>query len=526
MMPPHSCRPLHLAFSLLLLALPAQGQERESPLAPSRPMVQAGPNLAQAGSIAPRNGQVPASPAAPRPSAPIPLTLEAGAGRLVQLPSPALTVMAADPRIARVQPASPTSLFVMAVAAGRTTIIATSEDGTPVAEYDVMVQPGRGSLAPQEGAAAAAPPPLSPSAIESLIRRMVRGAQGVRVTATGQNGLLLSGEVPGGAEAQRAEAIARAYAGETRQVINDLSLLSSIQVNVRVRVAEISRQVTRELGFNWQALATDGSNWLLGVRTGTGGRVIDAITGAVTATSAAVPGRYGVGYGSSRFDINAVVDALAADQLITILAEPNLTAQSGEVASFLAGGEFPVPVAASQANNAISIEFKQFGVSLAFVPTVLGPDRLNLRVRPEVSELSENGAISLPLASGVVTIPALTVRRAETTVELGSGQSFAIAGLLQRSNFMANSGTAGLADVPVLGALFRSDRFRRNETELVIIVTPYLVRPVSDPRALATPTDSFRPATDLDRILYRRQVARGAPAPQIRTRLDAGFILE
>jgi pilus assembly protein CpaC len=185
-----------------------------------------------------------------------------------------------------------------------------------------------------------------------------------------------------------------------------------------------------------------------------------------------------------------------------------------------------VPVAASSVSNSITIEYKQFGVSLAFVPTVLGPERLNLRVRPEVSELSENGAISLPLASGVVRIPALNVRRAETTVELGSGQSFAIAGLLQRNSVQSDSGLNGLGDVPVLGALFRSDRFRRNETELVIIITPYLVRPVSDPRALAAPTDGFRPATDLDRVLYRRQIARGQPAPPPRGALDAGFIIE
>ncbi|MCO6419230.1 type II and III secretion system protein family protein [Siccirubricoccus sp. KC 17139] len=492
-------------------------------------MVQAGPSFAQASGGGPRPGQAPGIPApaaAQPPPAPISLTLEAGVGRLLHLPSAALTVMAADPRIARVQPASPTSLFLMAVAPGRTTVIATAEDGTPIAEYDVLVQPGRGTLAAQQGTggegAAGALQPLNPGVVESLIRRMVRGAEGVRVTAAGQSGLLLSGQAASAADAQRAEAIARAYAGDTREVINDISLLSSIQVNVRVRVAEISRQVTRELGFNWQALANDGANWAIGMRTGAAGRVLNAIAGPSPTTS----GRYGVGFGSSRFDINAVIDALASDQLITVLAEPNLTAQSGEVASFLAGGEFPVPVAASSTSNAISIEFKQFGVSLAFVPTVLGPDRLNLRVRPEVSELSENGAISLPLATGVITIPALAVRRAETTVELGSGQSFAIAGLLQRSNTLVNSGIAGLGDVPVLGALFRSDRFRRNETELVIIVTPYLVRPVSDPRALAAPTDGFRPATDLDRILYRRQVARGAQGPQVRARLDAGFILE
>jgi pilus assembly protein CpaC len=502
----------------------ATGQDRALPL-PLSGRTGLRPAVPPAVSVA-----VPAIPAvqAPRLPTPIALVLEAGGGRLLQLPAPAITIMAADPRIARVQPASPTSIFLMAVAPGRTTVIATAEDGAPVAEYDILVQPGRGAVAVQvPGTEQRAPsaPPLSASAVQSLIRRLVRGGEGVEVAAAGSNGLLLSGLVPGAAEAQRAEAIARAYAGEAREVINSLSLLSSIQVNVRVRVAEISRQVTRELGFNWQALASDGANWLIGLRTGGAGAVLGALRGAVATTSVA-PGRYGVSFSSSRFDINAVIDALAADHLITVLAEPNLTAQSGEVASFLAGGEFPVPVAASGTSNAISIDFKQFGVSLAFVPTVLGPDRLNLRVRPEVSELTENGAVTVPLATGTVTIPALSVRRAETTVELGSGQSFAIAGLLQRSSTLVNSGVSGLGDVPVLGALFRSDRFRRNETELVIIVTPYLVRPVSDPQALGAPTDGLRPATDLDRILHRRQIARGAPQPQLRRGLDAGFILE
>jgi pilus assembly protein CpaC len=192
----------------------------------------------------------------------------------------------------------------------------------------------------------------------------------------------------------------------------------------------------------------------------------------------------------------------------------------------LAGGEFPVPTGTSASNNTITVEYKQFGVSLTFVPTVLGPDRLNLRVRPEVSQLSDQGAVSIPLATGSVTIPALTVRRAETTVELGSGQSFAVAGLLQRNTRQINSGVNGIGDLPVIGALFRSDRFQRNETELVIIVTPYLVSPVSDPRQLSVPTDGFRPAIDIDRILYQRQIARGATMPKFNTRPDAGFILE
>jgi pilus assembly protein CpaC len=163
-------------------------------------------------------------------------------------------------------------------------------------------------------------------------------------------------------------------------------------------------------------------------------------------------------------------------------------------------------------------------LSLSFIPTVLAPDRLSLRVRPEVSELSDQGAVSLPFAGGTLRIPALSVRRAETTIELGSGQSFAIAGLLQRNSTQGTDGLNGLSDVPILGALFRSDRFQRRETELVIIVTPYLVRPVTDPSVLAAPTDGFRPATSLDRILHQRQLERGAPTPQAPT--GVGFRLQ
>jgi pilus assembly protein CpaC len=460
------------------------------------------------------------------PAQPVPIMLDAGAGRLLQLPAPAFTIMAADPRVLRVQPASPTSIFVMGVAGGRSNIIATAEDGSLVVEYDVTVAPGRTAAAlPTTNAATPQAAALNAANIESMIRRLVRGGEGVRVANLGNNGLVLSGLVPSAAEAQRAEAIAKAYAGEGRPVVNNISLLSAIQVNLRVRVAEVSRTVTRELGFNWAVLANDGANFLIGMRTGAAASIVDAITGRSLSTDTS-PGRYAARFSSSRFDINAVVDALAGDQLISILAEPNLTAQSGEVASFLAGGEFPVPVTASPLTGAVGIEFKQFGVSLGFVPTVLSPERLNLRVRPEVSELTENGAISLPLAGGVVRIPALAVRRAETTIELGSGQSFAIAGLLQRSTVMAGSGLIGLGDIPVIGALFRSDRFRRAETELVIIITPYLVRPVSEGQALATPNEGFRPATDLDRIVYRRQIARGAPPTQPRMPADAGFIVE
>ncbi|MDE2334153.1 MAG: type II and III secretion system protein family protein, partial [Rhodospirillales bacterium] len=159
----------------------------------------------------------------------------------------------------------------------------------------------------------------------------------------------------------------------------------------------------------------------------------------------------------------------------------------------------------------------------ALVPTVLSANRLNLRIRPEVSQLSTQGEVSVPLGTGTLTIPALSVRRAETTIELGSGQSFAIAGLLQKMTSNETNAVPGLGELPILGPLFKSNAFQRGESELVIIVTPYIVRPVSDPTALRTPTDHFRPATDLGRILFGRQLAR---TPGGMPTLDAGFILK
>jgi pilus assembly protein CpaC len=489
-----------------LLALPAAAQTPIPAAAPSRGAltvpVQA---LQDVGTPAP---------------APIQLRLEAGTGRLLTLPGVATTVLAADPRVARVQPSSPTSVFVMAVNNGRTTIVATNDVGRPVAEYDVTVFGGRTEA---ERAGTATPPPaprtLNAGAIESQIRALMTGPGAVRVRASGRT-LVLSGTVATAAEARRIEAIARGMGNPDTEILNEIAVLNSIQVNIRVRVAEISRDMTRQFGFNWAALGQFG-NFALGLRSGAAANTIaGAIVGGLgSSTLASAPQRLGFGFNDGSSDVNGIIDALAADNLVSILAEPNLTAQSGEVASFLAGGEFPIPVAGGASNgngSSVTIEFKTFGVSLAFVPIVLSNDRLTLRVRPEVSELTDQGAVSLPLAGGTIRIPALSVRRAETTLELGSGQSFAIAGLLQRNTAQITEGVNGLTDIPVLGALFRSDRFQRRETELVIIVTPYLVQPVSSPSVLAAPTDNFRPATSLERILMQRQTSSlplGAPIP-------------
>ena len=195
----------------------------------------------------------------------------------------------------------------------------------------------------------------------------------------------------------------------------------------------------------------------------------------------------------------AIIEALATEGFITILAEPNLTATSGQTASFLAGGEFPYEVAqlGSVGNTAVfTVEFKQFGVQLAFTPTVIDAGQLSLKVRPEVSQLDYANSVSLNGSP----VPGLTVRRAETTVELASGQSFALAGLLQNNTQQNISKVPWLGDIPILGALFRSNKFQHNESELVIIVTPYLVRPTG--RMPLTPVDGMSPANDVQQVFF------------------------
>jgi pilus assembly protein CpaC len=210
-------------------------------------------------------------------------------------------------------------------------------------------------------------------------------------------------------------------------------------------------------------------------------------------------------------DLAAAIDLAEADGLVTTLAQPNLTAISGETASFLAGGEVPIPL--SQGLGAVSVEFKQYGVSLSFTPTVLSDGRISMRVRPEVSQLTDAGSVRL----NGFTIPGFTTRRTETTVELGSGQAFMIGGLLSNGQNSNLDKAPFLGDLPVLGALFRSNGFKRNETELMIIVTPYLVRPTS-PQQIALPTTGARSPTDAERIIagqtFSGQSGARDPAPR------------
>ncbi len=422
------------------------------------------------------------------------ITLNVGAGRVVTLAQPATSLFAADPKVAEVRPASPTSLFVFGVAPGRTTIAAIGEGGTPVAQIDVTVRPssfGSGEVAG--------------------IVRFGLHFPGVDIKAT-PGGYTVTGHADTPADVERILSALRPYLGPGQGVDNRLTVDTPLTVNLQVRVVEVQRTVTRELGINWGAAVANAGGFFTGLS------IIDRVAEATN-----LPDQFLLGYNGKNGSVNAIIDALAQNQLAVILAEPNLTAQSGETASFLAGGEYPIPIA--QQNNTISVDYKQYGVSLAFVPTVLAGNRISLKVRPEVSELTTQGAVAISNGNLTLNIPALTVRRADTTVELGSGQSFAIAGLLSDNSTQNARGLPFLGELPVLGPLFRSTAFQRGQTELVIVVTPYLVRGVSNPSTLITPTRDLVLSNDLDRLVYNRQRARGnAGPPMAHIPLDAGFI--
>lgn len=478
-------------LAMLLLLAPVAGRTQPAPLVP---VPQAGPAaVPQLQPVTPPQPVVDARTLLMRPGQPV--AIEAGIGRVMQLPRAAASVFAADPAVAEVRAASPTALFLFGAGPGRTTVAALDAQGAPIAQFEVTVRPSA------YGAGEA----------QAAIARTMPGRR-VRAEARG-DGIALLGEVNSAAEAEQAQRIARGYVQPNQTVDNRLTVLGQTQVNLRVRIAEVSRQVTREFGIDWTALGTIG-RFALGGATAT---AIGAATSAGTLSGT---------FRGNGVTLNAVIDALAQDQLATVLAEPNLTAMSGEAASFLVGGEYPVPVAGGGGanNNTITVSYRSFGISLAFVPTVLSHGRITMRVRPEVSEISDVGAFTISNGgSGTsITVPGLTVRRAETTVELGSGQSFAIAGLLSDNTRRTGRAVPWIGEIPILGALFRSDRYQRNETELVIIITPYIVRANSDPTALRDPTTAAPAPDDVDRWLLLRQVARARGTPPSIPG-DAGF---
>jgi pilus assembly protein CpaC len=421
------------------------------------------------------------------------LAIEVGSGQVITFPSAVANIFVADPKIAGVHAGSPVSLFVFGVGVGRTSVAALDIDGHLISQYEVTVEPS----------------PFAATAAQGAILRLMPGTQ-VKVQAQAK-GLMLSGHVETPADAARMVAIARGYLAENQVVENQLSIQSTIQVTLRVRVAEMSRQVVRNLGINWQALGTIGSIGHL-----------PALTLNLNANTLLCASPLAPVCGGGNF--NGIIDALAQDNLAHVLTEPNLTVMSGQTASFLVGGEFPIPV--GQQGGQVTVEFKKYGITLSFLPTVLSEGRINIHVSPEVSQLTTQGAVQLTASNTSLQIPALLVRRAETTVELGSGQSFAIAGLLQDNISQGGNGLPFLSDIPVLGAVFKSSAFQRTQTELVIIVTPIIVQPVSNEALLHLPTDGVTVPGDLDRILLHRQVGRPQAGLMVRIPGDAGFVVQ
>jgi pilus assembly protein CpaC len=335
------------------------------------------------------------------------------------------------------------------------------------------------------------------------------GISGIRVTVS-QGQVVLNGTAADAVAVDRAASIATASVPKDWVVVNAINVAAPQQVMLEVRFLEVSRTAGRELGVN--LYAGNGNLTQVG-NSGTAGRPLATTTPQgvpLLGTAQGLIGTATAPFGNlltnvlklnNGTSVDLLVQALETKGLVRRLAEPNLVTLSGEAARFLAGGEFPVPVASTAGTAGlvptVSIEFKKFGVELGFVPTVLSRGVINLRVEPSVSELDFANAVSI----GGTTIPALTSRNARTTVELRDGQSFAIAGLLQTRNTQDVQQLPWIGSVPVLGALFRSASYQQKETDLVIIVTPRLVAPATPGQTLASPLDSRLPANDVDFFL-------------------------
>lgn len=425
-----------------------------------------------------------AAPAAAQPVSARPsetLNLSVGTGTLVRLSAPMSDLFIASEGVADVQVRSANQLYIFGKGRGETTIYATDKSGRVV--YAANVRVGNNI-----------------SSLDEMLRAAMPEAQ---VQATPLNNLLLlTGTVASPEDAAEAQRLVQAYIGEGTQVVSRLRTAVPLQVNLKVRIAEVNRSALKQIGVNLLSLDQTGG-FQFGIGQGNPGTLTAS---GKTLNVKNVGTTLGFAGKLLGLDLISSLDLLASDGLSTTLAEPNLTALSGETASFLAGGEFPIPVSQG-VGGAVTIEYKSYGVGLAFSPIVLADGRISMRVRPEVSELSSEGGVRI----GGFEVPALVTRRAETTVELGSGQSFMIGGLLRSNASNSLNKAPVLGDLPILGALFRSTSFRRSETELVIIVTPYLVRPVNG--RLATPADGWRAPHDGTAVL-EGQTFMGVSGPR------------
>lgn len=377
------------------------------------------------------------------------IAVEISKGELYKLDSPAATVFIADPDIADVQVMSATLIYIYGLRPGDTNLYAVGQNDQVIANMAIHVVPNITRL---------------DEAINDLAPDST-----VQVSAV-QDSLVITGAVNSAVEAADLNVLASQFVGENGQVINRARVHGPNQINVRVRFIEARREDVQSFGINWESiLSTEGL--IFGLAAGSDFLDIDD-DGSRSYNITDRGGYSALGsYVRGSRDVNLMVDAMENEGLVTILAEPNLTAVSGETASFLAGGEFPIPM--RDDDGGVYITYREFGVSLNFTATLLSDNRISMRVRPEVSELSSAGALELDGFS----IPSLLTRRAETTVEMTSGQTFAVAGLFHSRTGDSVNGLPIMQDLPIIGALFRSTEYQRNESELVIMITPYLVEP-------------------------------------------------
>jgi pilus assembly protein CpaC len=405
------------------------------------------------------------------------LDIGVGKGQIVKLSRPAAHVFIADPEIADIDVRSPNYIYVYGLKSGETSLHALDANSNPILQTDIVVTANYSNM-------------------NKIIKEVLPDSN-IRFTSV-EGGLVMQGEVNTPEDAQKAISIATAAGGNSTKLVNMLKVQGSDQVMLRVRVAEVSRTQLKNFGINLADILTNGT-FGFGLITG---RSVDGAFAGIARNGSnnllKVTGTQGDN------SLTGVIDVLENQGLVKVLAEPNLTAKSGESASFLAGGEFPIPI--PQQNGVTTIEYKQFGVQLDFTPIVLSNNKISLKVAPNVSSLAPS---TVTISNN--NIPTLSIRKASTTVELGSGESFSIAGLMRNDVTNDISKFPWLGDVPVLGALFRSNNFQNNETELVIIITPYIVRGVKESDRLLTPTDGFEPPSDADRLLFGKMTDTKSP---------------
>ncbi len=411
---------------------------------------------------------------------------------IVDIDRPFTELSVANPAIADIATLSDRSIYVLGKAAGATTLTIFDQDGQLVANVDVRVAPD----------------------LAEFKERLAQILPGERIDVrTANAGIVLSGRLSGARQVAQAMELAQLYA--PNMVTNLMVVGGSQQVMLQVRFAEMQRSVAKSLGSS----LTVGSGAVSGLAAASG----TTLTNGALTSSAASTGAIGVGFGIGGLAVNVLVEALESKGMARTLAEPNIVAISGQRAEFLAGGEYPIP--SQNGDGSVSIEYRPFGVELSFLPTVIDGDLINLQLETTVSSIDKDTSFT---SGNGLQLSAFKVRRASTTVEMRDGQSFAIAGLL-KDDFADQSGQVPwLGDVPILGALFRSADFQRQQTELVIIVTPHLVTPTTSD-ALSLPTDRMRIPTETELFLGgRTEGAAGSSTSitQLGFESSAGYVME